>query len=188
MYAPPAAPADKVAVGVPVLTLITANLAVAVDTPPTAKSTVELFAYNSPEVWFQKASPPVEQDPNVGVVPPSKHCEEVPAVTCASTPVAFVYKGPPLDEKVEKVMVLEAVIVPILTRFPETSILLVPAPAPVLIPVVPFKVVPVIVFAVAMVPNPEAIEPEARAPTVVKLEVSTPVPRVVPDSTSVALI
>ena len=70
------------AVGVPELTLITANLALAVVCPPTEKSTVELLGYNSPDVWFQKAStPPVAHDPNVGVVPPSKHCEDVPAVT-----------------------------------------------------------------------------------------------------------
>ena len=99
-----------------------------------------------------------------------------------------MYKGPPLEVNVEKVIVLAAVIVPMLTRFPDESILLVPALAPVLIPVVPFRVVPVMVFPVAIVPNPEAIEPEASAPTVVKLDVVTPVPRVVAFKTDVPLI
>jgi len=44
----------------------------------------------------------------------------------------------------------------------------------VLIPVVPFRVVPVIVFAVVIVPNPLAILPEARAPTWVREELTTP--------------
>src|SRR5690242_6923517 len=73
-------------------------------------------------------------------------------------------------------------------KLPDASILEVPAPAPVLIPVVPFKVVPVMVFAVEIVPKPEAIEPDDKAPTVVKEEVVTPVPSVVADNTSVLLI
>ena len=75
-----------------------------------------------------------------------------------------------------------------LLRFPDESILCVPAPAPVLIPVVPFRVVPVIVFAVEIVPKPVAIEPEARAPTVVSDDVVTPVPSVVAERTSVPAI
>ena len=63
----------------------------------------------------------------------------------------------------------EVVIVPIFTKFPETSMRLVPAPAPVLMPVVPLIVVPVIVEAVAMVPKPEAIVPETKAPVLVML-------------------
>ncbi len=66
-----------------------------------------------------------------------------------------------------------------LTKFPDASILCVPAPAPVLIPVVPLIVVPVIVLAVAIVPNPEAIEPEVKAPTVVSDDVTTLEPKVV---------
>ena len=77
---------------------------------------------------------------------------------------------------------------PMLTRFPETSILWVPAPAPVLIPVVPLIVVPVIVFVVAIVPNPLAIEPAAKAPTLVREELITPVPKVVELKTDVPLI
>ena len=57
--------------------------------------------------------------------------------------------------------------VPMLTRFPFTSILLVPPPAPVLMPVVPFKVRPIMVLVVAIVPKPETMEPVAKAPTVV---------------------
>ena len=52
-----------------------------------------------------------------------------------------------------------------LAKLPEASIRLVPAPAPVLIPVVPLSVVPVIVFSVEIVPNPEAMDPDERAPT-----------------------
>ena len=59
------------------------------------------------------------------------------------------------------------VMVPMLTKLPFTSMRLVPAPAPVLIPVVPFRVVPVMVFAVLIVPKPEAMEPVASAPVVV---------------------
>ena len=44
------------------------------------------------------------------------------------------------------------VILPILTRLPEESIRCVPAPAPVLMPAVAFKVVPVIVLEVTRVP------------------------------------
>ncbi len=81
-----------------------------------------------------------------------------------------------------------AVIVPILTRFPEESILCVPALAPVLIPVVPLRVVPVMVLEVWIVPKPEAIEPDDKAPTVVKEEVVTADPRVVAFNTSVPAI
>ena len=76
-------------------------------------------------------------------------------------------------------------VVPMLVRFPDASIRCVPAVAPVLIPVVPFNTVPVIVLAVVMVPNPDAIEPDASAPTVVKDEVVTPDPKVLPVNTVV---
>lgn len=82
----------------------------------------------------------------------------------------------------------ERVRLPILVRLPEASILSVPAPAPVLMPVVPFRVVPVIVLAVAIVPKPLAIEPEASAPTEVREEAVTPLPKVVPLRTEVPLI
>ena len=72
--------------------------------------------------------------------------------------------------------------------FPDASILCVPAAAPVLTPVVPFRVVPVIVFAVEIVPKPEAIEPLLSAPTVVKDELTTAVPKVVAFKTLVPLI
>ena len=49
-------------------------------------------------------------------------------------------------ERVPVMVVLPAAMVPMLTRFPDESMRLVPAPAPVLIPVVPFKVVPVMVL------------------------------------------
>ena len=77
-----------------------------------------------------------------------------------------------------KVVVPLAVMFVMLTRFPLLSILWVPAPAPVLIPVVPFNVVPVMVFVVLIVPKPDAIEPETNAPVVVKDEEVTPPPRV----------
>jgi hypothetical protein len=76
-------------------------------------------------------------------------------------------------------------IVPIFERFPLASILWVPAPAPVLMPVVPLRVVPVMVLAVAMVPKPEAMEPEDRAPVLVREEFTIPEPRVVEDKTLV---
>ena len=79
-------------------------------------------------------------------------------------------------------------VVPMLVRFPEASILWVPELAPVLMPVVPLRVVPVMVLAVAMVPKPEAMLPEIRAPVVVRLLEVTPDPRVVAESTSVLLI
>ena|SRR5260221_743133 len=90
--------------------------------------------------------------------------------------------------KVVDVILPEAAIVPIFDKLPEESNLNVPDPAPVLMPVVPFTVVPVIVLAVAIVPKPEAIEPLVRAPTVVREDVVTPEPNVVAESTSVPLI
>ena len=49
--------ADRVATGeVAPLTLRTANFAEVVDWPPTNRSTVELFGYKAPAVWFQKVS------------------------------------------------------------------------------------------------------------------------------------
>ena len=50
----------------------------------------------------------------------------------------------PVAVKVEAPVVVR---LPMLTRLPEASILWVPAPAPVLMPVVPFMVVPVMVLA-----------------------------------------
>lgn len=72
-------------------------------------------------------------------------------------------------EALELVRTPDIPIVVMLEIAPAESILRVPEPDPVLIPVVPLIVVPVIVFAVAMVPKPEAIEPEARAPVPVIL-------------------
>ena len=58
----------------------------------------------------------------------------------------------------------DPVMSPMLTRLPLLSILCVPLLAPVLIPVVPFMVVPDMELPVEIVPKPEAIEPLARAP------------------------
>ena len=63
----------------------------------------------------------------------------------------------------------ERVKVVMLDKAPEEFNLNVPAPAPVLMPVVPLMVVPVMVLAVAMVPKPEAMEPETSAPVLVML-------------------
>lgn len=104
-------------------------------------------------------------------------------VPIASEPVKFA-----AEEIVWLLIAPDVVIVPIFKRLPDASIRWVPADAPVLIPVVPFNVVPVIVLAVAMVPKPEAIEPEASAPTVVSDEVRTPVPSVLFERTFVPLI
>ena len=46
-------------------------------------------------------------------------------------------------------------------------------------------VVPVMVFAVAMVPKPEAIDPLVRAPVPVNDEFTTPEPKVVEERTEV---
>ena len=62
------------------------------------------------------------------------------------------------------------VMVPMLTRLPLASMRWVPAPAPVLMPVVPLMVVPVMVLLVAMVPKPAAMEPADRAPVPVMAE------------------
>src|SRR3989344_5827160 len=97
--------------------------------------------------------------------------------------VALLTRIPPV-----KVARPEAEIVPMLTKLPETSMRLVPPPAPVLSPVVPFKVVPVMVFPVAIVPKPEAMLPPARAPTPVKEELTTALPKVVAERTLVLLI
>src|SRR3990172_741470 len=99
----PAAPALMVAVGVPEFTLIRPNLALVVAEPPISKSTVALLALRAPNVWFQKESLPVAQEPKAGTVPPSRHCEAVPAVTWASTPVALVKSTPPFEVKPESV-------------------------------------------------------------------------------------
>ncbi len=123
-YDPPAAPAESVAVGVPELIFITANLADAVEVAPIAKSTVRLFGNRSPaEDCCQNAStPPAAQEPKKGVVPPSKHWVEVPAVTWANTPDPFVYRGPPFDVKVENVIVPSAVMLPSPVAFPVVEI------------------------------------------------------------------
>lgn len=66
--------ADIEAVGVPSLIPVIANSALVVAVAPTNRSTVELLGNNAPLDWFQNASvPPASQDPNAGVVPPSKH-------------------------------------------------------------------------------------------------------------------
>ena len=57
-----------------------------------------------------------------------------------------------------------------------------------LIPVVPLRVVPVIVLAVAIVPKPEAMEPDDRAPVEVRDEFTIPEPRVVDESTEASPI
>ena len=59
----------------------------------------------------------------------------------------------------ERIMAPVPVMLPMLTKLPDESIRWVPAPAPVLIPVVPFKVVPVMVSALSMVPKPLVIKP-----------------------------
>ncbi len=55
---------------------------------------------------------------------------------------------------------------------------------------VPTPMFPVVEIwlVVLMVPKPPAIEPEARAPIEVKEEAVTPLPKVVPERTSVVLI
>ena len=97
--------------------------------------------------------------------------------------VALLTKSPPL--MVAKPL---AVRVPMLTKLPLTSRRLVPAPAPVFKPVVPFNVVPVMVSALSMVPKPEVMEPLFKAATVVSEEVTTAEPKVVAFKVSTPLM
>ena len=79
--APPAVPAESDAVGVPELTLRTANLAEVEAVAPIKRSKVLLIGYKDPLVWFhQLVALPKAHDPHVGVpVPPDKrHWEVVP--------------------------------------------------------------------------------------------------------------
>ncbi len=72
--------AETEAVGVPVLIPRTANLAEAVDCPPSKKSDVELLGKMMPApCWKGLTVVPVEQGPNDGVAPPKKHSVEAPA-------------------------------------------------------------------------------------------------------------
>src|SRR3989338_2996890 len=72
--------------------------------------------------------------------------EAVPTVTEAPLTAKVPVKLAAL-EMVWLLMAPEVVTVPMLTKLPDESILWVPAPAPVLMPVVPLMVVPVIVLA-----------------------------------------
>ncbi len=78
-----------VAVGVPLLTLMMANLALVVALPPILKSTVALLANSSPELWLKKASvPPEVQAAQTGVLAPeTKQRLAVEVVALANTPV-----------------------------------------------------------------------------------------------------
>jgi hypothetical protein len=85
----------------------------------------------------------------------------------------------------EKVVAL----LPLPRTKPEVPVEAVRTPALVMVPepVVEILLEVLIVLAVAIVPNPLAIDPEARAPTVVKLEVTTLEARVVPEILAAAL-
>ena len=63
-----------------------------------------------------------------------------------------------------------------------------PAKVPVPDPVVEMLDDVVIVFAVAIVPNPDAMDPELRAPTLTRLDEVTPVPKFVALKTLVPFI
>jgi len=71
--------AEIEAVGVPELTFMNANLAEAVEIPPSSRSTVVLFANIAPFACPQFKSPPVSHDPQEGLSPPIRHCVFVPA-------------------------------------------------------------------------------------------------------------
>ena len=64
--------AEMVAVGVPELILMAANLAEAVELAPIKRSRVSLLGEIAPDAILQ-LDPPFPQDPKVGVVPPNKH-------------------------------------------------------------------------------------------------------------------
>ncbi len=80
--------------------------------------------------------------------------------------------------------------VPETVAFPETvnPVNVAPAPVKVVVEAVPIVPLVVMVFPVEIVPKPEAILPDARAPTVVSDDVVTPVPKVVPERTLAPLI
>lgn len=97
------------ATGVPLFTLMNANLEEDVEELPMRTSSVSFIGDRLPAVilqldWFT----PVAHDPKAGEVPPSRHWVLVPAVTWARTPDAFVYRMPPFDVNVEKVIAPEA--------------------------------------------------------------------------------
>ena len=75
--------------------------------------------------------------------------------------------------------------VPVVMVFPLMEVNVAPAPVKVVVAAVPMVPVVVMALPVEIAPKPEAIEPEANAPTVVKDEVKTPEPKVVPESTLV---
>src|SRR3990167_6236577 len=73
--APPAAPAEIEAVGVPKLMFRTANLALVVDCPPIRRSTVELFGVRNPAPSVQLDELPAAHDPQAAVAPPLRQSE-----------------------------------------------------------------------------------------------------------------
>ena len=93
------------AVGLPELTLIKANLADDLDCPPTKKSPLPSLTKFS---FFAEG-----QVPNFGIVPPKRHCVDVPEVICATIPDALVYRIPPSDTNLDNVISPEALKVPI---------------------------------------------------------------------------
>ena len=75
-YEPPLKPAERVAVGVPEFTLITANFEEEVAVPPNAKSRVELTGYNKPLVevkypWDKGDTQESEPEPSVRNIYPA---------------------------------------------------------------------------------------------------------------------
>ena len=117
-----------VAVGVPELTFKTANLAEAVEVPPTNKSRVEFLSWAVPRDCCQRMEEPtaVAQEPNVGAPEPpeSKQSPVVPAALVPNTPDPLVYTIPPAVLRPEKVIVPEEVSpdrpvnVPVAVMFP----------------------------------------------------------------------
>ena len=67
-------PEETEAVGVPELTLSTANLAEVVAVPPRRKSNVEVsFGVITPFTTSQLLPAPAAQDPHAALAPPSRH-------------------------------------------------------------------------------------------------------------------
>jgi hypothetical protein len=72
-----------------------ANLAVVVAFEPSNKSSELVIGDKAPIFLCQKLLAAVAHEDQLGVVPPIKHCEAVPAADCPISPVVEVYKTPP---------------------------------------------------------------------------------------------
>jgi len=92
---------------IPLAAVVASSMVIVVPDP------VLLAIVSAPVKLSREATLPEAQEPKVGVVPPSKHCDEVPAVTCCVSPDPFVYKMPPFEVKAESVRLVPTVAPPV---------------------------------------------------------------------------